>query len=87
MSSSFPSIRKGVYVHSKTGNLYEVIGVALEVEAESPLVIYRPLYKNEYELFARPYNVFTEKVEIDGVRVPRFAFKTKTIPDIVGGDI
>lgn len=70
--SNFPSIEKGTYRHSKKGQLYEVLGVALETETSEPLVIYSPLYKSEYELFARPYSMFIEKVEINGTLVPRF---------------
>jgi hypothetical protein len=69
---SFPSIEKGTYRHSKKGHLYEVLGVALQTETDEPLVIYRPLYENEYELFARPYTVFMEQVEINGEVKPRF---------------
>ena len=65
-------ISKGVYKYSKSGKLYEVIGLALETETEEFLVIYRPLYENEYELFARPANMFTETVVLDGKSVPRF---------------
>lgn len=70
-------IQKGTYRHSKTGNLYEVIGVALQTETLEQLVIYRQLYKNEgkkyqYELFARPYDMFVEMVELDGETKPRF---------------
>lgn len=70
--SSFPTIEKGTYRHNKMGNLYEVLGVALETETSEPLVIYRPLYGGDYELFARPYSMFIEKVEINGTLVPRF---------------
>lgn len=65
-------ISKGVYKHSKSGKLYEVIGLALETETEEILVIYRPLYENEYELFARPASMFTETVVLNGKPVPRF---------------
>ena len=65
-------ISKGIYRHSKSGKLYEVIGIALETETEELLVIYRPLYENEYELFARPVSMFTETVVLDGKSVPRF---------------
>lgn len=65
-------ISKGTYKHSKSGKLYEVIGLALETETEELLVIYRPLYENEYELFARPASMFTETVVLDGKPVPRF---------------
>lgn len=65
-------ISKGVYKHSKSGKLYEAIGLALETETEEILVIYRPLYENEYELFARPASMFTETVVLNGKPVPRF---------------
>lgn len=68
----FPSIEKGTYRHSKKGHLYEVLGMALHTETDEPLVIYRPLYDSEYELFARPYTMFIEQVELNGVVVPRF---------------
>ena len=65
-------ISKGVYKHSKSGKLYKVIGLALKTETEELLAIYRPLYENEYELFARPASMFTETVVLDGKSVPRF---------------
>ena len=65
-------ISKGTYRHSKSGKLYEVIGLALETETEELLVIYRPLYENEYELFARPASMFAETIVLDGKSVPRF---------------
>lgn len=70
--SDFPKIRKGTYRHNKTGNLYEVLGVALHTEMDEPLVIYRPQAKSEYELFARPYGMFVDLVTINGQTMPRF---------------
>lgn len=70
--SNFPTIQKGTYRHNKTDQLYEVIGVALQTETNQPLVIYRPLYDGEYKLFARPYEMFTEVVELNGKMKPRF---------------
>ena len=70
--TSFPVIQKGVYRHNKKGQLYEVLGVALQTETNEQLVIYRPLYENEYEIFARPYAMFTEMVELGGEMKPRF---------------
>ena len=46
--------------------------MALATETEEWLVIYRPLYKSEYELFARPHEMFIEEVTIGGDVVPRF---------------
>ncbi len=65
-------IEKGKYRHNKTGNLYEVLGVALQTETSEQLVIYKALYGSKYELFARPYPMFVEKVEINNEMKPRF---------------
>ena len=66
------SIHLGKYRHTKSGNLYEVLGTAFQTETEELLVIYRPLYESEYELFARPYGMFIEQVVINGKQLPRF---------------
>ena len=66
------TIAKGIYRHTKSGKMYEVIGVALHTETNEQLVIYRPLYDAKYELFARPYDLVVEKVTIDGQEVLRF---------------
>lgn len=70
--SNIPDIEKGTYRHSKTGKLYEVLGVALQTETNEPLVIYRPLYKDEHEFFARPYAMFFERIAINGIIKQRF---------------
>lgn len=70
--TDFPSIEKGIYRHTKKDQLYEVLGVSLQTETKEALVVYRPLYENEYELFTRPFAMFTEMVEISGKIVPRF---------------
>lgn len=67
-----PTLETGKYTHSKSGKPYEVLGVAMQTETNEPYVIYRPLYETKYELFARPYEMFVEEVELDGKTVPRF---------------
>ena len=68
-----PTIALGRYLHYK--NLpYEVIGVARHSETLAPLVVYRPLY-GEGALWVRPFDMFTEDVEVDGQRRPRFAYQ------------
>ncbi|HRF28355.1 MAG TPA: DUF1653 domain-containing protein [Candidatus Saccharibacteria bacterium] len=67
-----PALETGTYLHTKSGNHYEVIGVAMHSESHEALVIYRPLYDTKYELFARPFDMFTEKIKLDGVMRPRF---------------
>lgn len=69
------TITPGTYRHSKTGKLYEVLGVALQTETHEQLVIYKPLYTSQYELFARPYDMFTETVRVDGKEVARFQYR------------
>jgi len=63
-------ITPGTYRHYK-GNLYEVIDVARHAETEEQLVVYRALY-GARGLWVRPLAMFTEAVEVDGVRHPRF---------------
>jgi hypothetical protein len=77
--SQFSNIKKGIYRHNKKGSMYEVLGVALHTEENEPLVIYRPLDDAMYELFARPYDMFTEIVETDGKMQPRFEYVSKPI--------
>lgn len=64
---------------------YEVIGLARHSEDRSYLVLYRPLYENDWFApathQARPLEMFMEDVEKDGVRVPRFVKITD--PDTV----
>jgi cyclomaltodextrinase len=64
--------RPGRYRHFK-GREYQVIGVARHSESEELLVVYRPLY-GEGLLWARPLPMFSEEVEHEGVRQPRFAY-------------
>ncbi|MEY4764583.1 MAG: hypothetical protein RI907_1256 [Pseudomonadota bacterium] len=68
-----PPLRPGRYLHYK--NLpYEVVGVARHSETLEPLVVYRPLY-GEGALWVRPYAMFIEDVDVDGVKRPRFAWQ------------
>ena len=65
----------GKYEHSKTGNLYRVLGVAKNSETLEELVVYEALYDNPTsKLWVRPINMFLEEVEIKGKKVPRFKF-------------
>jgi hypothetical protein len=70
--SPLPALRPGRYRHYK-GNDYEVLGVARHSETQEPLVVYRPLY-NGSGWWVRPFGMFTEQVEVDGHRRPRFEF-------------
>ncbi len=65
-------MKTGLYRHYK-GNNYEVIGVARHSEDETELVVYRPTY-GEGGLWVRPLDMFTETLEIDGKKIPRFTY-------------
>lgn len=60
----------GHYRHYK-GNHYRVIGLARHSETLEPLVVYQALY-GEMGLWVRPAAMFTESIEFNGRRVPRF---------------
>lgn len=49
-----------------------MLGVVRHSETLEPLVLYRPLY-NDSGLWVRPYAMFFEAVDVNGVRTPRFA--------------
>lgn len=65
-------IRPGRYRHFK-GNEYDVIGVARDSETLQALVVYRALY-GERGLWVRPLAMFTEVIEREGQRLPRFSY-------------
>ncbi len=60
----------GKYRHFK-GNMYEVIGFAKHSETGEKLVIYRSVEMPD-EVWARPYDMFSEIVDKDGQKVKRF---------------
>ncbi len=63
-------IENGLYKHYK-GNAYMVLMTARHSETEELMVIYKAMYGHE-DMWVRPYEMFMEKVEVEGVRVPRF---------------
>lgn len=72
MLEPLPEAKPGRYRHYKGGE-YQVMGVARHSETLEPLVVYRPLY-NDTGLWVRPYVMFFEQIEHEGLRQPRFAF-------------
>ena len=71
------------YVHHKHDpsvsahdHMYEVVGIARHTEEKTFLVLYRPLYANDWlppaDVQARPLEMFTDMVEKHGLRIPRF---------------
>lgn len=65
-------IPTGRYRHYK-GQEYTVLGVARHSETEESLVVYRQEYGTQ-GLWVRPLNMFTEEVQVNEKRVPRFAY-------------
>ena len=64
--------RPGIYRHYKN-LMYEVLGTVRHSETLESMTLYRALY-GERGLWVRPAAMFSEKVVIEGVRQPRFAF-------------
>ena len=65
-------LKMGRYRHYK-GNEYEVIDVARHSETEEWMVVYRTCYGDK-GLWVRPYEMFCEKVVVDGKTVDRFGY-------------
>ena len=65
-------LKPGIYRHFK-GNMYELVGIAKHSETLEPMVVYRALY-GEGGLWVRPAHMWSEQVERDGYKGPRFSF-------------
>ena len=65
-------LKPGRYRHFK-GNEYQLLGVARHSETLEPMVVYRALY-GERGLWVRPAAMWSEQVERDGYRGPRFTY-------------
>lgn len=59
---------KGTYKHYK-GGIYHVIGEGLHTETEEKLIFYKD---DKGNLWARPTEMFTSTVEVNGKIVERF---------------
>jgi len=62
--------KPGIYRHYK-GQEYEVMETALNAETMQAFVVYRARY-GDGNLWIRRRSMFLEKVEVDGVKRPRF---------------
>jgi hypothetical protein len=65
-------LKPGKYRHFKGGE-YELIGIASHSETLEPMVVYRALY-GEKGLWVRPAAMWTEQVDRETYRGPRFVF-------------
>jgi len=65
-------LKLGKYRHYK-GNEYEVIGIAKHSETLEELVVYQALY-GDHDLWVRPLKMFTEEIEVNGKKIPRFEY-------------
>jgi len=63
-------LKLGKYQHYK-GGLYEVLGTAIQSDAEEEMVVYKALY-GDSQLWVRPLSEFLEEVDIKGEKKPRF---------------
>ena len=66
------ALKTGIYQHYK-GNLYEIYHIAQHSETEEWMVVYKALY-GEQGIWVRPYEMFVEKVELNGEVLERFAY-------------
>ncbi len=65
-------LKKGIYRHYK-GNLYDVFMTAQHSETEEWMVVYKALY-GEKGMWVRPYEMFIEKVIVEGIELERFVY-------------
>lgn len=66
------NIKYGKYRHYK-GKEYAVLALAKHSETGEKMVVYKQLYDNG-EIWVRPASMFTEMVEYNGRKVPRFEY-------------
>ncbi len=68
-------IKPGKYRHFK-GVIHEIIGVAKNTENHDQefVIYYHPDENGKTQLWARPADMFTEEVDRDGYKGPRFEY-------------
>ncbi len=65
-------IKPGIYKHYKNKK-YKVICQATHSETREEVVVYQCLY-DDYSMWVRPKEMFTELIEVEGRKIPRFEF-------------
>jgi len=71
------NVKPGLYRHYKNKK-YKVICEATHSETREELVVYQCLY-GDYSIWVRPKQMFTELIEVEGRKVPRFEFVSEEI--------
>lgn len=66
------SFKPGIYKHY-SGKLYHFLEVCRHSETLELMVVYRQLY-GTHGVWVRPLEMIYEKVVVEGVSIPRFAF-------------
>lgn len=73
-------LKSGAYLHY-SGLIVLVLGIARHSETEERLVAYIPLaVKTKPRITVRPYDMFFEDVEIEGLKQPRFRYLGEEVP-------
>lgn len=75
LSKEAKGFKLGRYRHYKGGE-YEVSGVVIHSESLEEMVLYKALYGQGLK-WVRPLRMFTEDIEIDGIKKKRFEFLNK----------
>lgn len=79
-------MKAGVYRHY-SGLMVLALGAARHSETEEKLVAYIPLgVKEGPRMTVRPYDMFFETVEVEGVEKPRFEYIGEHMPKDLAGE-
>jgi hypothetical protein len=65
-------IKLGLYEHY-SGKQYHVLGICRHSETLEAMVVYQALY-DDFPLWVRPLEMFTEIITKDDQQIPRFKF-------------
>lgn len=77
-----PVFQPGKYRHYKGGE-YRAVCLACDEETHEWMVVYRPIFDHDGapDVWVRPYKVFSGKVMVDGINVPRFSYIPEAVVD------